>query len=66
MRVATYVKRDYEGEVLTIKQWEKKGYKPKEGEQPERMWSNHASCGSGKPKKFSFDYYFDYQVEKVN
>lgn len=66
MRVATNVKRDYKGEVLTIKQWEKKGYKPKENEKPERMWSNQASCGSGNPKKFSFEYYFDYQVEKVN
>lgn len=34
--------------------------KTKEGEQPERMWSNQVSCGSGNPKKFSFDYYFDY------
>lgn len=66
MRVATNVKRDYKGEVLTIKQCEKRGYKPKENEKPERMWSNQTSCGSGNSKKFSYEYYYDYQVEKIN
>lgn len=65
MRVATIVKQKYKGELLTVNQWKRKGYQPKEGEAPERMWGNQYSCGSGKPKKFTYDYYYDYQVEKV-
>lgn len=65
MRVANLVKSRYEGELLTVNQWLKKGYKPKEGEKPERMWANQNCCGSGNSIKFSYDYYYDYQVEKV-
>ncbi len=65
MKVAKLVKDRYKGEVLTVKQWEKKGFKPKEGEKPERMWANQQSCGSGNSKKFSYDYYYDYQVEPI-
>lgn len=65
MRVAKIVKQKYKGELLTVNQWKMKGYQPKEGEVPERMWGNQSSCGSGNPKKFTYDYYYDYQVEKV-
>lgn len=40
MKVATRAKEEYAGELLTVKQWEKKGFKPKEGEEPETMWAN--------------------------
>lgn len=66
MKVATNEKRKYKGELLTINQWKKKGYKPKENEVPERMWSNQQSCGSGNAARYSFDYYYDYQVEKID
>lgn len=66
MRVANLVKSRYKGELLTVNQWLKKGFKPKEGELPERMWANQNCCGSGNPKKYSYDYYYDYQVEKIN
>ena len=65
MRVATYAKNEYKGELLTVNQWKKKGYKPKAGEKPERMWGNQQSCGSGNSKKYSYDYYYDYQVEPI-
>ena len=65
MRVANLVKQRYKGELLTVNQWKKKGFVPKKGEVPERMWANQQSCGSGNPKKFSYDYYYDYQVEKA-
>ena len=65
MRVATLAKQAYKGELLTVKQWEKKGFKPKEGEKPERMCGNQNSCGSGNSKRFSYDYYYDYQVEPI-
>lgn len=65
MRVATYAKAAYTGDLLTEKQWKKKGYKPKEGQQPERMWGNKESCASGNPKRYSYDYYYDYQVEPI-
>ena len=65
MRVANLVKSNYKGELLTVNQWKQKGFVPKDGELPERMWSNQNSCGSGNPKKFSYDYYYDYQVEKI-
>lgn len=66
MRVATLAKQNYTGELLTVNQWEKKGYKPKKSEEPERMWGNQQSCGSGNPGRYSYDYYYDYQVEKVD
>ena len=65
MRVAVNAKRDYKGELLTIRQWEKKGYKPKPGEKPEQMWANQNCCGSSTPGRHIFDYYYDYLVEKV-
>ena len=65
MKVAAYAKQKYKGELLTINQWEKKGYRPKPNEKPERMWGNQQSCGSGNSARFSYDYYYDYQVEKI-
>ena len=65
MRVAAVEKKKYSGELLTVNQWKKKGYKPKDGEEPKRMWGNQQSCGSGNPKKFTYDYYYDYQVERI-
>lgn len=64
MRVAKKVKENYSGELLTDKQWKKRGYQPKKGELPEQMWANQECCGSGKPEKFSYPYFFDYQMEK--
>lgn len=66
MRVANLVKIRYKGEILTVNQWLKRGYKPKDGEIPERMWSNQMCCCSGNSRKYTYDYYYDYQVEKIN
>lgn len=65
MKVATIAKSKYKGDLLTVNQWKKKGFQPKEGEQPLTMWANQNCCGSSTPGRHIFDYYYDYQVEKI-
>lgn len=65
MRVASLVKKQYKGEILTERQWLIKGYKPKVGAIPEPMWANTRSCYSEDLSKAQFFYYYDYQVEKI-
>lgn len=64
MRVASDAKSKYKGELMTIRQWMKKGYAPKDGEKPHKMWPNRRSYRYGNPNNV-YDYYYDFQMKKV-
>lgn len=61
MKVATNERNIYGKTLFLEKQWRKMGYEPKKGEKPERMWAN----ANVNPKQIS-EYYYDYQVQKIN